>query len=101
MPPFRPLTHWIPNQYAPSGTAIVISGLTLSAAIVAAGLLVARRPTARWKRLTLGIAAIGVLLVAALTAEVYWERIINRYRGPNRPEPSLLPPTSSSASPSD
>jgi hypothetical protein len=91
VPPFRPLTHWIPNQYSPSGVAIVLAGLALSAAIVSAGLIVARRPATRSKRLTLSIAAAGVLLVAALTAEVYWEQIVNRYRGPNRPEFNALP----------
>jgi hypothetical protein len=86
--PFRPLTFWLPERNSPSLAAIIISGLAISAAIVAMGILWTRRTNQSPKRksLALGLIAAGVAVVLLFAAQIYWERIVNRYRRPNRPE---------------
>jgi hypothetical protein len=91
VPPSRPLTHWLHPKWSPSGLSVCVAGLALSAAIVAAGLLlVRRRPASR--RLVLGFTAAGVLLVAGITAQVYWERVVTRFRSGRPPIPRQFQP---------
>jgi hypothetical protein len=74
----------------------VFAGLALSAAMIAGGIWWSRRPTATGKSWVGWLVAAGIAGVFLLTAEIYWERIINRYRGPNRPPPQWplpAPPT--------
>lgn len=94
--PFRPLTFWLPERNSPGSTAIIVAGLAISAAIVAVGVLWARRksPSQTRRSLVFGRVAAGVAVVLLLTAQFYWERIVNRYRGPNRPEFNRPPTTS-------
>jgi MFS family permease len=101
--PFRPLTFWLPERNSPSSTAIIVAGLAISAATVAMGVLGTRRAnqSPRRRSLVLGFVVAAVAVVLLLTAQFYWELILNRYRGPNRPDlnrpatlhPKPAPPT--------
>src|SRR5262245_61045388 len=97
----QPLTRWIPRKYAPSGFAIVVAGLAMSAAIVVAGLLAARQQLIRSTPVLAVLFALGVLLIVLITAEIFWEQVVNRYRYHRDPrfDPESLPSESQPFSP--
>jgi hypothetical protein len=78
IPPPKPATFWAEHQ-APSKLHVIIAGASLSAAIVAVGLLVARRPglkpaARKTTQIALGIALLTIVIpTAAVPLWIAWE----------------------------